>query len=66
MTMNKASASRLAPAIFVALLVTACGLKGDLYIPSEATAVTPADVQSADDENAEGDEESGQSSEQAP
>jgi|GEM_PF-3824905 len=41
---------RFALAALAAMLVAACGLKGDLYIPAEETAVAPDQAQNAGDE----------------
>ena len=50
MTMNK---TYLTPAVLVTLLITGCGLKGDLYIPAEQPVVVPAGTQSTEDQNDE-------------
>ncbi len=68
--MNKTSALQLTLIITAALLMIACGLKGDLYLPEEEPAVTPEKSQNPADNIAEkegvgeGDEEkeSGQAS----
>jgi len=69
MMMNKIRVANIVLASMVTLLFAACGLKDDLYIPTEETEAATADAQSAndqstDDENTE--EDAGQLSEQAP
>lgn len=48
--MNKRCAVTIAPAIIAALLITACGLQGDLYLPGEESDAAPAAVKSSEDE----------------
>jgi predicted small lipoprotein YifL len=69
MMMNKTRAANIVLATMAALLFTACGLKDDLYIPTEETEVAPADAQSAEGQSTDGEnteEDPGQLSEQAP
>jgi len=44
---------RFALATLTVLLIAACGLKGDLYIPAEETAAAPDQTQHAGDEKSE-------------
>ncbi len=50
---NNGRILRFALATLAALLIAACGLKGDLYIPAEATAAAPDKTQNAGDEKSE-------------
>jgi predicted small lipoprotein YifL len=49
MTMNKLHTRRLMLALVVALLITACGLKDDLYFPDEEAVAVPAESQNTED-----------------
>ena len=61
MTMNK---TYLVLTAMASLCITGCGLKGDLYIPTEEPEVAPTQGQTTDDESAE--KEPGRLAEPAP
>jgi len=61
MTMNKIC---LALTAMAALCITGCGLKGDLYMPTEEPEVAPTESPTTGDKSAE--EEPGRLAEPAP
>lgn len=63
-SMNKRR-SALVTVMIAALLIAACGLQGDLYIPSEEPSAAPAGSESPETETAK-DTKPDQSSEPAP
>lgn len=63
--MTKKCAAYIVMGMISMLLITACGLQGDLYMPSEKPAATPADGQNAEDESTD-EKESAESPRQAP
>ncbi len=70
MAINKSRTINATLTMILALLVSACGLKDDLYIPEDETEAeaVPVEVQDTEDPNAGVDtqEEPGQLSEQTP
>ncbi len=50
-TTNKVHAALLALIAITTLLIAACGLEGDLYIPEEEAKTAPAEAQTAEEQN---------------
>lgn len=63
--MSRMTASGFALLAASSLLASSCGLKDDLFIPSEEPQVAPTDTQSPDDAAAGEEEVNGKSSESA-
>jgi len=61
MMMNKTRAANIVLVAMASLFFAACGLKDDLYIPTEETEAAPADSQSAEDQSTDGQSTDGQS-----
>ncbi|HJP37564.1 MAG: lipoprotein [Gammaproteobacteria bacterium] len=59
--MNRLQTGRLMLALVAALLISACGLKDDLYFPDQEAAAVPAESQTTEDT-----EESDPTAEQTP
>ena len=53
MAIYKSRSVCIALTILAALLLSACGLKDDLYIPTEETKAPPAETQVTDDQATE-------------